>query len=352
MNVKNQTLVFFSTNHFSKQETKTNKKMSEKNQVLILTSNLGCEIGVGAFASLNKSIKWLSMDPSVASKETKEHEVIKTINNEFETRSTVQVLMIGTYWTKAMKVIRSWAECSLKISVYCFGEAPEERHNDIYYFEQDEDPNKWVGPMEYTRDYLIALGFNSLVEKFYYEAHKNAIRLIDDRLANRNIVETQIFQNGIEAINSNAPLRSNFEKYFSGEFKFEDVMTKGKSVMEYQISIVAARIRNNLKTVETEDGKSVLITEAPELVNWTHKSLHEKNPKADVTMTICLKFGKTGEDKDHFAFSFRSYDEKTDVSEYAKKLTTGDGKKDSACGRIEVSIPYPFEIKSSNKQEK
>lgn len=330
------------------------------NNLLILTSTLGCEVGVGAFASISKEICVHQMTPKDAeNSDIVFKEIYALCSKNFSRSVPLTVLMIGTYWKETLlditrAIIKSTIE-KFKLVAYCFGSAPKSDADIVTWIGQSDDPEQWKGPMKYLTEFLPSKGYDGTLIKYYFQSHEPAIHLIDDRLKNRNIMETQSFQNGIDA--SGPPeesLYDKFRKYFSGSISFASVMTIGRSITDYQMSIVQGRALNNAKQITTNDGIKIVITEAPELINFTHDELHRRFKDASLTAIVNIKFGKNNQKReeddksedekseDEIGFSFRSYDPNVDASTYAKKLPQGDGSKTSAGGRAKTKIPYPF----------
>lgn len=328
------------------------------NGLLVLTSTMGCEVGVGAFAKLGRSVTVTQMTPRDASDRDKVFNQIREhCLNNYTKFTGLTVLMIGTYWSKTLySIVDAMSSLDMgtpRIVIYCFGSKPEQIDDpknttttfDFEWIVQDQDPQKWQGPMKFLSKFLPDLGYTGKVYDYYFKSFEPAIRLIDDRLNNKNINETQAFQNGIEAIgNAEEGLFSKFNKFFEGHVSLDKVMEIGRSISDYQTMTVQNRVLNNTKQITTKSGMKVVITEAPELCNLTHKGLADKYPEATMTTTLNLKLGKTMNDEDEFCFSFRSYDSGVDSSVFAKKLPQGDGSKTSSGGRAPAKIPYPFDL--------
>lgn len=104
--------------------------------------------------------------------------------------------------------------------------------------------------------------------------------------------------------------------------------------------MAAERARKNRKIVTLQNGKRAVVTEAPELVNLSHKALRDEEKDCPVTITVRMCFGNGSESGDKMVFSVRTYDG-SDARELIEKIG-GGGTESAAGGGVDFELKVPF----------
>ena len=104
--------------------------------------------------------------------------------------------------------------------------------------------------------------------------------MLDDRIYNRNIAETQSFYTGLFNFDSvDLPLFEKFTKLFQGDYPLYEVIKSGQRI---------ALAQQNQDS-HFANGTSAVVTEAPKLVNLAHDALRKKHPKAQVSIILNMR---------------------------------------------------------------
>ncbi len=297
---------------------------------VVLCSNLSCEIGASAmYKCLDEKSHVVSMKiPDAKSFETTSRMISLCEINP------VQIVMVGTYWLDCLEQLLEKYKDSYFI-IYCFGQIPKKVNSKISYF----CGGRGVGPAQFIFDLAKKKNLPQTFVKLFEKNYSHIIKLIDDRIYNKNIVETQPFYTGFFNYDSmDLTLFEKFTKLFQGEYDFDDIIKSGRSIVASQVQMANERVVNNSKEVTLHNGVKAVLTEGPELINLTHDALHKKYPSAQVSLVVSLKFGTKN---DELAYSIRSFDDQLNASHLAQKIN-GDGNQTAAGGRLSFTLPIPF----------
>lgn len=178
---------------------------------------------------------------------------------------------------------------------------------------------------------------------FWVESNRRLIDMLDKRIASLATFETQPLITGMSNI---YPLISELERYymlFQGKISLDEVLNKGRDIVESQYNMVLQRVLNNSRTGFLQNGMKYCVTEAPELVNITHDQLKKHYSDCQITIIVNLKI--LNDNKDELAYSIRSHDGVTDVREILQLSLGRDkagGDPFSAGGRRNIDLMINF----------
>jgi len=288
-----------------------------------------CEVGAAAlYKCLDETCAVVQMKiPDARSFESTLKEINKIAS------APKKIIVIGTYWTCLTQLLEALP--STQFVLYCFGKSVEDKSPNLTLFSGENG----VGPAQFLFNLAKEKSTSQTLIKLFEKNFSQVITLIDDRIYNRNITESQPFYTGLFNYGEmDLPLFDKFVKLFQGDYQLDDVIKSGKTIVSAQMQMAKERVVNNSKTTKLSNGMTAVMTEAPELVNLTHDALHQKHPEAQLTMILSIKFGTQ---HDELAYSFRSFDQGLDASDLAKKVN-GDGNNSAAGGRLRFDIPLPF----------
>lgn len=185
------------------------------------------------------------------------------------------------------------------------------------------------------------LDSTSVQGKLFLNSNREVFELLEKRIMSVDNSSTQVFFTGLfnfqhqKYDNSVEGLSKKFLLLLCGELSVSELVNLGSNILVSQIQLASERVRKNSRMGVLSNGKTYLITNAPDLINLTHDSLYNsKEEKPDITITVSLKFSDEENDKIHY--SMRSYKDEVDVSEIIKNNTNGDGFKKSAGGTKEI----------------
>jgi hypothetical protein len=299
--------------------------------IVILCSDMPCEVGAAAlYNCLVEDSVVIQMKVS----EARSYDITSSMVID-RGLPVKHIIMLGTYWNSCLDALLENFTCNF--TIYCFGKSSEELKSkkNISVFEGENG----YGPTKFLFN-LAKLKIRSPpLTKLYENTFGRIIDLIDDRIYNKNIAESQPFYTGLFNHDSfETSLFNKFLKLFQGDYNLDDIIASGRSIVNSQIHLARERVIRNSKVITLKDGTEAVVTEAPELVNLTHDALHNKYPDVKVTIIMNMKFG---DKNDELAYSVRSFDPQIDASEYARKVQ-GDGNKSVAGGRVEYQFPIPF----------
>jgi hypothetical protein len=299
--------------------------------VVVLVSLMPCEIGASA---LYKCLDESSYVMPMKINEARSFDL--TTNRIMEVSSAPsEIIMLGTYWIEPLPLLMEKYN-NTKFTVYCPGEIPDITSNNLTMDSADSG----VGMATYMLNMAKKRSGSASLIKLFENKFSHVINLMDDRAYGRNLAETQPFYTGIFNYGSiNIDIYDKFVKLFEGDYSIKEIIKAGKMIVSAQMQMAQERVLKNSKVTKLSDGSIAVVTEAPDLMNLTHESLHQKHPEAQITILMNMKFSQSGSDE--LCYSFRSFNINVDVSSLAKKVN-GDGSKTAAGGRVKHEFPIIF----------
>ena len=212
----------------------------------------------------------------------------KTVSSIHKTGITkpCQLIVLGTYWNDCLTQLLNIFDTNCVL--YCFGKFSGE-HAVFGERCRVVEGVDGLGPAAFMFK-MAKENVSSLCENNFTKV----ISLIDDRVFNQNIVDSQPFYTGMFNYDSDdVTLFDKFGKLFKEEYILEDVIKSGRLIAVSQVKMVRERVLKNSKRVNLSDGTRAAVSEGTELVSLTHDALHEKYPDAQITLILNMKFGST-----------------------------------------------------------
>lgn len=300
---------------------------------IVLCSVLPCEIGA---AALYQCLDDASIVVEMKIPDAKNFDLsLQSIRKVLPAKTQCRIIMVGTYWADCLdQLTDTLPKC--EFIMYCFGESLKLLKDNLKLFSGKDG----LGPTKFLFDQAQEQVQAPVLFKLFEKSYGQVMKMIDDRIYNRNIIENQAFYTGLFNYDQlELPLFDKFIKLFQGEYDLGEIIKCGNSILSAQLNMAKERVIHNSKTMKLTDGTLAVVTEAPELVNLTHDVLHQKYPDAKVTLILNMKFN--GKGKDELAYSIRSFDIDINAANLAKKVN-GDGNQMAAGGRVQFEFPMPF----------
>ncbi len=303
---------------------------------ILYASNMPCDVGMAAFlASVYKGFETIGFTTNEA--ENTELIASKLVSKPFSPKT---ILLIGSYW-RHYEIIQIFPNCDITL----YGLPSVSVTIGIEIIDCST-----TTPSSFLEFYIAKFTPHEIGDgllSFYFTHFSIVLQMIEDRLYNRSILENQIFYTGL--YNTGKKDLNNYERFinlFNGTTRMEDIMSKGKVILESQIGLAMERVKNNSVRTKFSDGTEAVITDAPDLVNLTHTQLHERYPDATVTIAASLSFGENHPNE--IKYSLRSFNtKKCDLKEVIqnpvnKEFKGGAFSSNSAGGRIKFDFQLPF----------
>jgi hypothetical protein len=237
-----------------------------------------------------------------------------------------QIVVIGTYWSRGETAFDFTTLCP-EVQFYSFGDVIAAEN--VTYANQDD----CFGPFRFAID-CARPHCGSAIISLFTNARAELIELIDQRALGHNVIGTQPFFTGFFNYFAKNDHVTNFTHLFTGEVDFDEVQEMGKTIYESQIQMASERAKNNSKVVTLRNGKTALVTEAPELCNLSHQALREIDSHP-VTITV-----KMALNTDKLHYSVRTYDG-TDAREIVNAID-GGGSDFAAGGCVDFELKVPL----------
>lgn len=294
--------------------------------VILYISHMPCEAGAAAVATLADNFYAVGQSISEASQADSVEKALADYPN------CTDLILVGTYWNQALKT-----KIQPRVFLYSFGkiDVPDGPNVPRTFNGQEAG----VGPVNYVIETLRELGLITECWTSLLRFNHEVLEILEDRVFGRNISKTQAFFTGLLNHPQTKCSQSNYGRIkaiLKGIVDFKSVMDIGTVVFDSQLNLVRERVKTNYKQVKIDENKTVLFTEATELVNLTHVAASEIFPDVDVTATFSVRL-----QEDELQFSFRSVTEGTDVLPLALRVNGGGSSKSSG-GRYPFKCPMPF----------
>lgn len=183
----------------------------------------------------------------------------------------------------------------------------------------------------------------SRMTKFAILSNAKLITILDDRVCNKNMHETQGFATGVYNMDESLSIFERFMLILDGTFNVDYIASEGSKILSSQITLCKQRAIKNSKTGTLRNGEKYCVTNGSELIVISHQELKKHHPDVDVTIVTKLLFSDSKEDLVHH--SLRSWNE--DVSAKNILKSRGDGTQSDRAGGSETSAggAVPVDVK-------
>lgn len=240
------------------------------------------------------------------------------------------IISIGTYWSKNNERDAEFENYCEDVLYFSFGDElePWPRRRILFAIKEE-----CYGPLNFALD--IAKDYVSEgILTLFRNTHRDLINFVDQRALGLNVSGTQPFFTGFFNCFEDNNFVANFTKLFKGEASLENIQKLGQSIMESQIKMAAERAKTNSKVITLKNGKTALITEAPDLCNLSHDALRNfGDHPVTITVKMALPTNKMN-------YSVRTYDG-TDARQIVEAIN-GGGSDFAAGGSIDFELVIPF----------
>lgn len=249
------------------------------------------------------------------------------------------VVLLGNYMEPVLEeAAAKYAAVEFFMFSYGMGADRAERNVRVRYMNGTAPPSVAV------LDYLSGRGDVSALFFIVAEHNRKLLSLVDDRLMNRNMGETEPFFSGFYTYDFGGAKTSTerFIKLMSAPALLDEVMKAGRTAIALHISMATERAAKNSMVVTLNDGVTAAISSAPELVNQTHAALRQKY-SADVTVTTNIEYASG---TPRVFFSVRSNVDNFSAEVFVRQLDDLSGSAGNPGGsqkgagvRVPASIP-------------
>ena len=254
------------------------------------------------------------------------------------------VIFLGNYWDTQLKTYfqkQPFDAITTDIVVYSFGnDSPfPSKFQIAYVVSKDQTPVGFFKDL--WNKYLQPHG--SGVKSVYFALLKPVLDILDDRVRERNLPQTQVFFSGLAnhpAIRGDSVFE-RFSSFLRAEATLETIEQCGMTVLESQMKLTADRAKTNSTVVKLSNGRTAAVTDAPDLINLSHDALKKAYPEVDLTLVSSFKFAHQG--KVSISYSYRSTENLKCEFHLGNEMEKheGGGSKTAAATRIEIKFDPP-----------
>jgi hypothetical protein len=259
--------------------------------------------------------------------------------------------IIGTFWKNDTAVI---AQFFSRVKIYAFGDKIDQQtESDVSIFTDVEKKGaiKWI-----TDDGFIKHPQPLLLTSFL-RTHNSLLDKCNKRCFGIGDHDVQVLFTGIYASASNGDLFKVFVDLFTGELNVESVILLGKTLLANHMQLADERARKNHKFVTLRDGSKAVVTEGPELINFTHDALRTRY-QTDVTIVVRWQFDTKQTDQtnkttdstavdsaksdDKICYSVRTNNPNVSAYDVLKHLDNAGGSNTAAGAQVSTTFTIPF----------
>lgn len=243
------------------------------------------------------------------------------------------LFIIGSFWKNSLKLLSDYFA---NVKIYAFG---DEIKNDfasninIYRDISKRGAIDWI--------YNVSIGLdNSRQElvKSFMNSNKEILDKCNKRCFGAGDYDVQVLFTGVYALAENGNLFQVFVDLFTHTINYNDVISRGKMLIENHQQIAAERARKNSKLVTLRNGKKAIMTEGPELINFTHEALMKHHKEAEYTIVVRYQFAPDDNTDDKLCLSIRTINPSNNAMELLLGCENAGGSNTAAGGQINTKF--------------
>lgn len=310
---------------------------SEKSTLVIITSNLECEVGITSFARfLSTEVVCYNLSPAILSDKTRLFdEILKPFVDGC--KDTFDLCFFGDFLLSTQDIFPV-IENMKQVFLYAFDK------NVYSYFKTQ---GQWVscnsceaGPLIFVASLIQEQHPFSGALNCAIKCNEKLIGLLEDRCFGKNVEKTQPLFTGLcnhKFNNNDATHEEKLYQVFCGHVKLEDVLKIGKQVYEMQVKMCENHVSKTARAGKLKGSATYVIVNNAVLMNVTHIILHKMYPEMDVT--ICTKLLHT-KDGDKIYHSIRSWNDKFPAKDLIGMRGGGTDTQAGFTKKIDIQLDY------------